>query len=112
MRFALFILLFPVMAIAQDLLPITAYWDAVTENENNEPVDSGDLTYAVMDGIVLQEMCATTSTQCTFYVGPGECGSLYAVARQVSTGLESMPSNVVDVCVDYRLTAPVLRVAL
>ena len=122
MRFALFIILFPVfalsillfhaLAIAQNVVPITASWTTVTTNENGEPIAPDDLIYAVIDGVVMQEMCATTSTECTFYAGHGECGSLYAVAYKISTGLVSAPSNVIDICVDdfaNRLNSPVLE---
>ena len=97
------------IADAHNVVPITASWTTVTTNENGEPIDPDDLIYAIMDRDVMQEMCATTSTECTFYVGQGECGSLYAVAYQISTGLESAPSNVIDVCADSRLNSPILE---
>ena len=111
-RFALFFLLFPALATAQNVVPITASWTTVTTNENGEPIDPDDLIYAVIDSGVLQEMCVTSSTECTFYAGLGECGSLYAIAHQISTGLDSAPSNVIDVCADEivsRLNSPVLE---
>ena len=112
MRFALFILLFPMLAIAQNVVPINVAWTTVTTNENGEQIDPDDLIYAIMDRGVMQEMCVTSSTECTFYAGHGECGSLYAVAYQISTGLVSAPSNVIDVCADEivnRLNSPVLE---
>ena len=111
-RFALFILLFPALAIAQNVVPINVSWTAVTTNEDGEAIDPDDLIYAIMDRGVMQEMCVTSASECTFYVGPGECGSLYAVAHQISTGLDSAPSNVIDVCADElvgRLNSPVLE---
>ena len=112
MRFTLFILLFPALAIAQNVVPINVSWTTVTTNEGGEPIDPNDLIYAIIDSVVLQEMCVTSSTECTFYAGPGECGSLYAIAHQISTGLDSAPSNVIDVCADElvsRLNSPVLE---
>ena len=109
-RLAALILLFsPALVNAQT---ITARWTAVVEREDGTPIDPGDLIYAIMDRDVMQEMCVTSSSECTFYVGPGECGSLYAVAHQISTGLHSAPSNVIDVCADElvsRLNSPVLE---
>lgn len=111
---AVILLIFTCATNAQELSSITAQWTQVIAQEDGTPIDPDDLIYAIMDGDVMQEMCVTSDTTCTFTVGYGECGSLYAVAYQLSTGLESAPSNVIDVCVDgfsSRLNSPYLEIA-
>ena len=97
---------------AQELVPITAQWTTVTTKEDGTPIDPGDLTYAVIVKANMYELCSTYDTQCSFPANPGDCGTIYAVARQISTGLQSDPSNTIDICADdfiNRLIPPVLE---
>ena len=80
--------------------------------EDGTPIDSGDLTYAVIVKTSMYQLCETTDIECTFLGNRGDCGTLYAVARQISTGLESVPSNEIYICADdfiNRLIPPVLE---
>jgi hypothetical protein len=111
----LIILLMSTSALAQTPV-LNVSWSPVTTQEDGTVIDSSDVTYTVYNSINFNTLCQTSNLKCTIDINYSECLTMYATASQVSTALESAPSNAVTACAEpkpnYPLSAPVISVTI
>jgi hypothetical protein len=97
---------------AQDFPQITIQWEEVVAQEDGTPIDADDLIYTVRAEGYAGDVCSTSDVACTVTPRVRGCGTIYAVASQISTRMESARSNSIYVCSDdfaNRLNSPVLK---
>ena len=91
-------------------------WSPVTTQTDGTVIDTADVTYVIIDQNTSVPVCATAALECHIDAAWGECMLLYAIAKQISTAMESAPSNVVNACTgtrpDFPLSAPVIEVTI
>lgn len=114
---AVFLLLFVAQAaLAQSGPQLHIKWFPVTTQEDGTVVDPADISYVVYDKETGIPICATQDIECRADIGWGQCITMYATAKQISTSLESDHSNEVRACggvrPDFPLSAPVIEVVI
>lgn len=113
----LFIVLASTVASAQYDPKVNVKWTGVTTQEDGTVIDTADVAYIVYNADTGEHACEETQdTSCSFTIAWGDCVTLYAKAKQISTTLLSKESNSVQVCSgvrpDFPLSAPVIEVTL
>ena len=107
-----FLLLLANHAIAQYTPVVHATWEAVTTEADGTVVDSAEVGYIVYENETGQPLCETQGLSCDIDIAYGQCVKMHMVAQKMTTGLESLPSNVVDACggdrANFRLSSPTL----
>ena len=74
-------------------------WDPVYELVDGSTVEEGAIAYRVYEATTGAIICTTDQTECIVPAQPGQCGTAYATAYLVESGLESAPSNSVSACI-------------
>lgn len=104
------------VAHAQFTPRVHATWPPVTTQADGTVIDGTDVSYVVYNSETEIPVCATQDVECYFDIAWGDCITLHATAKQLSTSLESSPSNSVNVCSgtrpDFPLSAPVITVTI
>ena len=99
-------------AHAQYTPVIHAAWEAVTTESDGTVVDSAEVGYIVYENETGVALCETQGLTCDIDVAYGQCVTMHMVAKKMTTGLESKPSNIVEACggsrADFRLSSPTL----
>jgi hypothetical protein len=112
----MYLLLYAGSAIAQYNPVAHAVWGAVTTDEGGAVVDSSDISYVVYETESGVPVCATKALECNIDLIYSQCMVIHATAKQISTGLESKPSNEVNACGGVRpnflLSSPVIEVTI
>ena len=113
MRILFVVVLFvSVPAFAQTSPVIHAAWLAVTTESDGTVVDSAEVGYVVYENETGQALCETQGLTCDIEVAYGQCVTMHMVAKKMTTGLESLPSNIVEACggdrANFRLSSPTL----
>ena len=78
-------------------------WDPVTMTTTGETIPAGDIEYRLWGSKGGEEFSVFLITQETEWAGPSMevgCYNLYATARRIASGLESVPSNTVTACIE------------
>jgi hypothetical protein len=106
------LLVFAGQAFAQGTPVVHATWEAVTTESDGTVVDSAEVGYVVYENETGQPLCETQGLSCDIDIAYGQCVKMHMVAKKMTTGLESLPSNVVDACggdrANFRLSSPTL----
>ena len=99
-------------AFAQTSPVIHAAWLAVTTESDGTVVDSAEVGYIVYENETGEQLCETQGLTCDIEVAYGQCVIMHMVAKKMTTGLESLPSNIVEACggdrANFRLSSPTL----
>ena len=99
-------------AHAQYTPVIHAAWEVVTTESDGTVVDSAEVGYIVYENETGEQLCETQGLTCDIEVAYGQCVIMHMVAKKMTTGLESLPSNIVEACggdrANFRLSSPTL----
>ena len=99
-------------AFAQYSPVIHATWEPVTTQEDGTVVDTTDVGYVVYESETGVGLCETQGGGCDIDIAWGQCVTMHMTAKQLSTGMESLPSNTVNACggdrPNFRLSSPTL----
>jgi hypothetical protein len=109
---AVLLLFLSSQVFAQYTPVVHASWEAVTTESDGTVVDSAEVGYIVYENETGVPLCETQGLTCDIDIAYGQCIKMHMVAKKMTTGLESLPSNVVDACggarANFRLSSPTL----